>query len=78
MESFMTFNLAIIFKIAIILALLMIVFSLFSALFYLGKDKGSGERTVRALTIRITLSILLFVLLITGNYFGLIGSNVHL
>jgi hypothetical protein len=74
----MTINLAIIFKIAIILALLMIVFSLFSALFYLGKDKGSGERTVRALTIRITLSILLFVLLITGNYFGLIGSNVHL
>jgi hypothetical protein len=74
----MTINLAIIVKIAIILALLMIVFSLFSALFYLGKDKGSGERTVRALTIRITLSILLFVLLITGNYFGLIGSNVHL
>lgn len=64
-------------KIAIILALLMIVFSLFSALFYLGKDKGSGERTVRALTIRITLSILLFVLLITGYYFGLIGSNTH-
>ena len=74
----MTINIAIIFKIAIIVALLMIVFSLFSALFYLGKDKGSGERTVRALTIRITLSILLFVLLITGNYFGLIGSNVHL
>jgi hypothetical protein len=74
----MTINPAIIFKIAIIVALLMIVFSLFSALFYLGKDKGSGERTVRALTIRITLSILLFVLLITGNYFGLIGSNVHL
>lgn len=64
-------------KIAIILALLMIVFSLFSALFYLGKDKGSGERTVRALTIRITLSILLFVLLIVGYYFGLIGSNTH-
>ncbi|MEI7916246.1 MAG: twin transmembrane helix small protein [Methylophilaceae bacterium] len=64
-------------KIAIILALLMIVFSLFSALFYLGKDKGSGERTVRALTIRITLSILLFVLLIGGYYFGLIGSNTH-
>ncbi|MFM1911010.1 MAG: hypothetical protein RJB18_401 [Pseudomonadota bacterium] len=64
-------------KIAIILALLMIVFSLFSALFYLGKDKGSSERTARALTVRITLSILLFVLLITGYYFGLIGSNAH-
>ncbi len=73
----MTINLAIVLKIAIILALLMIVFSLFSALFYLGKDKGSGERTVRALTVRITLSILLFVLLITGYYFGLIGSNAH-
>ena len=73
----MTINLAIVVKITIILALLMIVFSLFSALFYLGKDKGSGERTVRALTVRITLSILLFVLIIIGYYFGLIGSNAH-
>ncbi len=64
-------------KIAIILALLMIVFSLFSALFFLGKDKGSSERTVRALTIRIALSILLFVLLIVGYYTGVIGSNSH-
>jgi hypothetical protein len=64
-------------KIAIILALVMIVFSLFSALFYLGKDKGSGERTVRALTIRISLSILLFLLLILGYYTGIIGSNTH-
>ena len=64
-------------KIAIILALVMIVFSLFSALFYLGKDKGSGERTVRALTIRISLSILLFFLLILGYYTGIIGSNTH-
>lgn len=65
------------FKIAIILALVMIVASLFSALFYLGKDKGAGERTARALTIRIALSILLFVLLMVGYYFGLIGSNTH-
>ncbi len=64
-------------KIAIILALLMIVFSLFSALFFLGKDKGSSERTVRALTIRIALSILLFVLLIVGYFTGVIGSNSH-
>jgi len=73
----MSINIAIIVKIAIILALLMIVFSLFSALFYLGKDKGSGERTVRALTIRISLSILLFVLLIVGYYTGVIGGNSH-
>lgn len=67
----------IIFKIAIILALVLIVASLFSALFYLGKDKGAGQRTVRALTVRISLSILLFILLMVGYYTGLIGSNVH-
>ena len=67
----------IIFKIAIILALVLIVASLFSALFYLGKDKGAGQRTVRALTVRISLSILLFILLMVGYYTGFIGSNVH-
>lgn len=60
-------------KIVIFIMLLLIIGSLFSALFYLAKDKGSGERTVRALTIRITLSLSLFLLLMLGYYFGLIG-----
>ncbi len=60
-------------KIAIVLVLLVIIGSLFSALFFLAKDKGTGERTVKALTIRIGLSITLFILLMAGYYFGIIG-----
>ncbi|MGB5606449.1 MAG: twin transmembrane helix small protein, partial [Gammaproteobacteria bacterium] len=53
-------------KIIIVLFLLIIVGSLFSGLFYLIKDKGASERTVRALTVRISLSVLLFILLMIG------------
>jgi len=60
-------------KIIIVVALLMIVGSLFSALYFLSKDKTGGERTVKALTVRIGLSITLFLLLMLGYYFGLVG-----
>ena len=63
-------------KVAIVLLLLFIIASLFSALFYLGKDKGSNNRTAKALTLRIGLSIFLFIMLMVGYYTGLI-SNVH-
>ena len=63
-------------KVIIVLMLIFIVASLFSALFYLGKDRGTSDRTAKALTIRIGLSILLFVLLLVGYYTGLIG-NTH-
>ena len=62
-------------KIAIVIVLLLIVGSLFSALFYLVKDKGSGKRTVKALTVRITLSLTLFLLLMLGYYTGVIGHS---
>lgn len=61
-------------KIAIVIVLFAIVGSLFSALYFLAKDKDGGERTVKALTIRIGLSITLFLLLLIGYYFGLIGQ----
>ncbi|MDO9282039.1 MAG: twin transmembrane helix small protein [Methylotenera sp.] len=61
-------------KIAIVIVLFAIVGSLFSALYFLAKDKDGGERTVKALTIRIGLSITLFLLLLVGYYFGLIGQ----
>jgi len=63
------------FKIIIVLALLFIVGSLFSALYFLAKDKNGGDRTVKALTMRIGLSIGLFVFLLLGYYFGLIGQS---
>jgi len=59
-------------KILVVVALLAIVGSLFSALVFLYKDGGSGTRMAKALTIRISLSITLFVLLMTGLYFGII------
>ncbi len=61
-------------KVIIVLTLIVIVGSLFSALYFLAKDKTGGERTVKALTIRIGLSIALFLLLMVGYYFGLIGQ----
>ena len=60
-------------KVFIVLTLLVIVGSLFSALFFLSKDKSGGDRTVKALTVRIGLSIALFLILMIGYFFGLIG-----
>lgn len=62
-------------KVIIVITLIVIVGSLFSALFFLVKDKSGGERTAKALTIRIGLSITLFILLMVGYYFGLIGQH---
>ena len=59
-------------RVLVILLLLAIVGSLFSGLFYLYRDRGAGERTARALTLRITLSIALFLLLLAGFRFGFI------
>ena len=40
-------------------------------------DKGRGERTVRALTVRISLSVVLFLLLMLGYYFGFITGRIE-
>lgn len=64
----------------IVLVMLVLIFaSLFSALVFLFKDKGRGTRTARALTWRIGLSITLFVLLMAGFHFGVIPPDgLHL
>lgn len=62
----------ILYRIVVVTFLLVIVGSLFSALLYLVKDKGNTERTVKALTVRIGLSITLFLLLVAGFYFGVL------
>ena len=53
-----------------------ILASLFSALYFLLKDKGRTERTVKALTIRVVLSIVLFALLMLGYRFGFITQRL--
>jgi len=57
-------------KIFAVLMLLAIVGSLFSGLFFLYQDRGAGERTVRALTLRIGLSLTLFILLLSASARG--------
>jgi len=59
-------------KLLVVLMLLLIVGSLFSGLFFLYRDHGAGQRTVRALTLRIGLSVAFFVLLLASFRFGLI------
>jgi hypothetical protein len=59
-------------KILIVGFLVLIIASLGSALFYLFNDKGNSTRTVRALTLRVGLSVLLFVLLMLAHFSGLI------
>ncbi len=59
-------------RLFVIAALLLIVFSLASALVYLVKDKGGSSHTVKALTWRIGLSFTLFLLLMIAGYTGLI------
>ena len=44
-------------------------------MFFMFSDKGNSKRMVKALTIRVALSVSLFLLLMAGFYFGLIGRN---
>jgi len=62
-------------RIIIVVFLLLIIASLASALYFLVKDKGDSNRTVKALTIRVTLSVTLFLLLMAGFYFGIIPAR---
>jgi hypothetical protein len=59
-------------KLVIVLVLVAIVASLGSGLFHLVKDDGQSKRMVNALTVRIALSVLLFVLLFVAWKSGLI------
>jgi hypothetical protein len=66
------------YKIAVVVVLLAIVTSLGNALYHMSAGPEHSARTVRALTVRISLSIALFLLLLAGWYFGLITpQNVH-
>ncbi len=67
----------IIIKLPVLLVLGFIVFSLGQGMYYLAKDDGDEDQTrvVRALTIRITLSLVVFGLLILGHFFGLLQPH---
>jgi hypothetical protein len=53
-----------------------IVASLASALFFVFRDRGDSKRAVKALAVRVGLSVALFVFLMAAYYFGLIPGRL--
>ena len=62
-------------KIIIILFLLAILYTLASSFYFLVRDKGEGTRTVRRLSWRIGLSLVLFALLYLFHLMGWIQPS---
>ena len=62
-------------KYLIVIVMIAIVISLGSGLFFMLKDAGGSKRMVNSLTVRIALSVTLFVLLFVAWYFGLIQPH---
>ena len=67
----------IIVKLPIFLLLGFIIFSLAEGMYFLAKDDGAVDKTrvVRALTVRIALSLTLFALLLVGHFTGLLNPH---
>lgn len=62
-------------RIIVGLAFIIILGSLASALFYLMRDKGTSNKTVNALTVRIGLSVALFLFLLFSYWMGWIETT---
>lgn len=62
-------------KILIVVIFLGIIASMGSALVFLIKDRGQSERTLKALTVRIIVSVALFALLFVFWSLGLIAPH---
>ncbi len=62
-------------KAIIIIAMLIILYSLGSGLIFLVRDEGKTRRTVKALTWRIGLSLLLFLFLFLAFSMGWIKPH---
>ena len=62
-------------KLVVIFVFLGIIYSLGSALFYMIKDRGGTDRTAKALTFRIGLSVGLFALLFVLYALGIIEPH---
>ena len=62
-------------RIVVGLAFIIILGSLASALFYLMRDKGTTNKTVNALTVRIGLSVALFLFILFAHWMGWIETT---
>ena len=62
-------------KLIIVAFLVVIVYNLGAGLYYMMTDKGQSDRTVKALTRWIGLSVLLILLVILGIWLGIIKPH---
>lgn len=64
-------------RIIILIALAGILLSLGSALVYLVRDKGTTSRTVNALTVRVGISVALFLFILFSYWMGWIQPRSY-
>jgi len=62
-------------RILVLFLVFVMLASLFSGLFFLYKDKSGSDRMVKALTLRIGIAIVIFLILMGSYYFGLISPQ---
>lgn len=62
-------------KLIIIAFLVVILYNLGAGLYYMLSDKGKTDRTLKALTRRIALSVALILLIILGIWTGVIQPH---
>jgi len=62
-------------KIVVIVGLVAVIASLFSALYFLYHDRGQGTRMVKALAIRVALSAFVVILLLVSYTLGWIAPT---
>jgi apolipoprotein N-acyltransferase len=57
-------------RIIVVAGLVAVIVSLFSALFYMYRDRGHGTRMLRMLAVRVALSAALVLFLVVSYYVG--------
>ena len=62
-------------RIIVLVLVVAVLASLFSGLYFVYKDKGKTNRAVISLTIRIALSVAVFLILVGSYYFGLVPAR---
>ena len=64
-------------RIIIVIAFIGIIVSLGSALVFLVRDHGNSNRTVNALTVRVGLSVALFLFILFSYWMGWISPRTY-
>jgi hypothetical protein len=60
----------------VLAALALILISLGSGLYYVMHDRGGSKRAVKALAVRVALSLGLFAFLMVAYYFGFVPARL--